>query len=65
MHIYKITFLKNQVLSVTEAEPETHFDGSVFYEQANGQLIFAIVKAKSKEAAEEIAKEIVDGIEKS
>lgn len=62
MHIYKISFLKNEVLSIMEAAPETHFDGSVFYEEIKGQLIFAIVKAKSKEGAAEIAKEIVDSV---
>lgn len=59
MPIYKISFLKNEILSITTAEPNSQFDGTYFFEHDKGQLIFAIIRADSENTARLLADDII------
>lgn len=57
---YRIVFLKNEVISCVETDKLLLQTGvNLFYEERNGQMIFALVKAKSKEEAENIVKQLI------
>jgi hypothetical protein len=59
MSIYRITFIKNQVATCVKTVPTTILGEKAFHiEQNRGQIIFALVKAKSKKEALELLKKI-------
>jgi hypothetical protein len=53
MLVYKVTFLNNEVISCGVTDPQKHkaMREDVYYSQNNGLLIFALIKANSKEQA--------------
>lgn len=57
---YRVTYVKNEVISCVEAEDHILNNKSdLHYEHKNGQLIFALIKAETKRKAYSIAKKIV------
>lgn len=57
LHVYKVTFVKNQVDSCKLAE-DISFGDNVTYQEYKGQLIHAFIKAESEAVAKEKAGEI-------
>lgn len=55
--VYKVTFLKNQIESCKLAEDTSRDKGNT-YQEYNGQLIFALIRAENETAAKEKANEI-------
>jgi hypothetical protein len=59
MHLYKVKFDNNKVVSCKEMSPDTPMQSSHYYEHNEGQLVYAVLKAVSKEDAKAKALEIV------
>lgn len=57
LHIYKITFVKNKIDSCKLAD-DIVLSENLTYQEYNGQLIFALIKAESETKAKEKAGEI-------
>lgn len=53
MLVYKVTFLNNEVISCGVTDPQKHkaMREDIYYSQNNGLLIFALIKANSREQA--------------
>jgi hypothetical protein len=60
MSIFKIIFIKNEILSCKEIPSGAFFDGSTYCELDKGQLRFAIIKAESTADATGRAQELVE-----
>lgn len=58
LHVYKVTFLKNQIDSCKLAD-DIFLEEGVSYQEYKGQLIYALIKAESETVAKEKANEIV------
>ena len=63
MHFYRIVFARNEIISCTEAIAIAN--DLPYYEEDNGQLIFALVKAENEAEARVIASTIVDKVKKA
>jgi len=57
LRVYKITFLKNHIDSCKLAEDTAQDKGNT-YQEYNGQLIYALIRAENETAAKEKASEI-------
>ena len=51
MKIYRITFVKNNIASISPAEGKHFFTGESYYYEHSGSLVFALVKAKDETEA--------------
>jgi hypothetical protein len=54
MKYYRIVYLKNRIISCNETKEKA--GDEPIYEQANGQLSFAIIRAQNESQARSIAK---------
>jgi hypothetical protein len=58
MQLYKVSFIKNKILSCAPADPGIQLKGDMYYEYNNGKLIFAIIAATSEQEAMQKANEL-------
>lgn len=67
MLVYKVTFLNNKIISCGLINPSKHKDlkADVFVSQSNGLLIFALIKANSKQQALEKAKSLIEDLSRN
>ena len=59
MHIYKIIFVSNTILSCKLSNKTIVMEGEYMYQQYRGQLIYAFVKAENEDSARQFAQEII------
>lgn len=64
MLVYKVTFVNNKILSCVATEPAKNIEmkDDIFYSQIKGLLIFALIKANSKEQALEKAAKLIKDV---
>jgi hypothetical protein len=63
MKIFRVSFIKNKILSVRTADNSVHFDGNIYYRHDKGQLLYAMIKANSEEEAKTIASSITQNVQ--
>ena len=59
MHVYKVIYAKNEIISCNKIEDSLSLITSYHYEHEKGQLIYALIKAADVEDALKIANEII------
>ena len=59
MHVYKIIFAMNTILSCRLTDSSVAMKGDLIYQQYKGQLIYALIRADSERKAKEKAKELI------
>lgn len=59
MSIFKVIFAKNKAISCREMDQSVRLQDDYFYEQKNGQPIYAIINAKDENEALRVAEDIV------
>ena len=69
MNIYKIIFAKNAIVDCQVVDRKIKLNSDCLYEHANGNLIYALIKAKNESEAitksNEIIRDFVKKMEKS
>jgi len=63
MSIYRVIFVKNEVLSCMEVSDTTVINGWYQYEHKKGRLTYAIIQAETEENALAIANLIIKEVE--